>query len=100
MALPPAAEAALVSAQYSRNGDTWNDVTIEMDRDPSIRACTSIDVLKYNVGTNGTDPVYFKATFNKKFTQNAYATSWIKTGCGRQGCNLFYFEGVGGERFD
>ena len=100
MALPPAAEAALVSAQYSRNGDTWNDVTIEMDRDPSIRACTSIDVLKYNVGTNGSDPVYFKATFNKKFTQNAYATSWIKTGGGMQGCNLFYFAGVGAERFD
>ena len=100
MALPPAAEAALVSAEYSRDGNSWHSVGIEMDRDPSIRACTSIDVLKFPVSTNGSDPVYFRCTFNQKFNYNAYATSYIKTGGGREGCNLYYFGGLGAQRFD
>ena len=101
MALPPQAEAALVSAEYSRDGNNWNSVSIEMDRDPSIRVCTSTDVLKFNVGSNGDQPLYFRCTFNKKFNVNAYATSYIKTGGGLQGCNMYYFAGVAGsERFD
>jgi len=100
MALPPVAEAALISAEYSRDGNTWHDVGIEMDRDPSIKACTSIDVLKFPVGTNGSEPVYFRVTFTQKFNFNAYATSYIKTGGGREGCNLYYFGGVGVTRFD
>lgn len=100
MALPPVAEAALVSAEYSRDGNTWHSVTIEMERDPSIRVCTSIDVLKFDVGTTGSQPVYYRATFNQKFNYNAYATSYIKTGGGLKGCNLYYFGGIGVQRFD
>jgi hypothetical protein len=100
MALPAAAEAALVAAEYSRDGNSWHSISIEMDRDPSIRACTSIDVLKFPVSTNGSQPVYFRCTFNQKFNYNAWATSYIKTGGGREGCNLYYFGGLGGPRFD
>jgi len=101
MALPPAAEAALVTAEYSNDGTNWHNLPVEVERDPSIRACTTIDVLKFNVGTNNTNPVYYRATFNKKFNQNPYASSWIKTGGGRMGCNMYYFVGIAGsERFD
>jgi hypothetical protein len=101
MALPAAAEAALVSAEYSNDGSNWHSLPVEVERDPSIRACTTIDVLKFNVGTNGTAPVYYRATFNKKFYDNPYATSWIKTGGGRLGCNMFFFAGLSAsERFD
>lgn len=101
MALPAAAEAALVSAEVSNDGNNWRSLPIEVERDPSIRVCTSIDVLKFNVGTNGSDPVYYRATFSKRFYDNPYATSWIKTGGGMQGCNMFFFAGLSAsERFD
>ncbi len=101
MALPPQAEAALVSVQYSNDGNNWHDLPVNVDRDPSIRMCTSSDVLKFNIGTNGTNPVYYKAVFNKKFNNNPYATSYIKTGGGLTGCNSCYFAGLAGsERFD
>ena len=63
--LCPAAEAALVSAQYSYDGVTWVTVPISMDRDPSIRMCTSVDVLKFDIGTTGMNPNYYRITFNK-----------------------------------
>lgn len=101
MALPPQAEAALVAVQYSRDGNNWHNLPVNVDRDPSIRLCTSIDVLKFDVGSNGSDAVYYKASFNKKFGNNPYATSYIKTGGGLQGCNMFFFAGLSGvERFD
>jgi hypothetical protein len=93
--LCPLAEAALVSAQYSYDGTNWSNISINMDRDPSIRACTSTDVLKFNVGTSSTAPLYCRITFNKKLTGNPIAVSYIKTGGGLQGCNLYIYSGVG-----
>lgn len=98
MAIPPEAEAALVSAEYSRDGVNWFPVPIEVERDPSIRICTSIDVLKFDVGTIGTDPIYYRATFSEEFQYSAYATSYIKTGGGLKGCNLYYFGGIGSQQ--
>lgn len=89
------AEAALVSAQYSNDGVTWYSVSTSVDRDPSIRACTTVDVLKYDIGTSGTAPTYYRATFSQDFAINPFATSWIKTGGGLQGCNMYYFSGMG-----
>lgn len=89
------AEAALVSAQYSFDGSNWFNVTATVDRDPSIRVCTSVDVLKFDIGTSGTAPTYYRATFSQDFVINPYAKSWIKTGGGLQGCNLYYFSGMG-----
>jgi hypothetical protein len=93
--LTPDAEAALVSAQYSMDGINWLSVSATVDRDPSIRACTSVDVLKYDMGTAGNVPTYYRATFSQDFVINPYAKSWIKTGGGLQGCNLYYFSGMG-----
>ncbi len=96
--LSPIAEAALVSAQYSFDGVNWLNVTTEVERDPSIRMCTTVDVLKFNIGSTGSAPTYYRATFSTDFLLNPYATSWIKTGGGLQGCNVYYFSGLGTTR--
>ena len=94
IALNAAAESALVSAEYSFDGITWISVPATLDRDPAIRQCTTNDVLKFDAGTVGGEPTYYRATFSEQFTANPYATSWIKTGS-RSGCNLYFFTGVG-----
>ena len=94
IALNAAAEAALVSAEYSFDGITWISVPIELERDPSIRECTKTDVLKFDAGTVGGEPTYYRASFSEEFSANPYATSWIKTGV-RTGCNMYFFTGVG-----
>jgi hypothetical protein len=94
IALNASAEAALVSAEYSFDGITWVSVPIEVERDPAIRACTTTDVLKFNAGTVGGQPTYYRATFSAEFESNPYATSWINSG-NRTGCNMYFFSGVG-----
>ena len=94
IALNAAAEAALVSAEYSFDGITWISVPIQVDRDPGIKQCTTNDVLKFDAGTVGGEPTYYRASFSEEFSANPYATSWIKTG-ERTGCNLYFFTGVG-----
>lgn len=100
ISLTPEAEAALLSAEYSTDGVTWISCATTVDRDPSIKFCTNSDVLKFDVGTTGTAPTYFRATFSQHFDVNPYATSWIKTGGGRTGCNMYYFAGMSSPRFD
>ena len=99
MTLTPAAEASLVSAEYSLDGITWIGLPIEVERDPAIRACTNVDVLKFNAGTVGDQPTYYRATFGEDFTVNPYATSWIKSG-NRTGCNMYFFSGINAPKLD
>jgi hypothetical protein len=94
IALNAAAEAALVSAEYSFDGITWISVPIELERDPSIRLCTKSDVLKFDAGTIGSEPTYYRATFSQQFAADPYSTSWIKSST-RAGCNMYFFTGVG-----
>jgi len=99
MALSPDAEAAMVSAQYSFDGISWVSVPLEVERDPSIRQCTTTDVLKFNGGTVGGQPTYYRLTLSQTYGANPYATSWINSG-NRTGCNMYYFSGVGGVNRD
>jgi hypothetical protein len=94
------AEAALVAAEYSRDGITWTSVPLSIDRDPTIKQCTSADVLKFDVGTTGTEPLYFRITFNDEFETSGWAKCYIKTGGGRDGCNWYYFTGVANRKLD
>jgi len=96
LALNAQAEGALQSAEYSYDGVNWINSTIEVERDPSIKFCTGSDVLKFNAGTDGSTPTYYRATFNTDFTINPFATSWVKTGGGQQGCNYYFYSGMGG----
>ena len=98
--LTPSAEAALVSAEYSHDGVTWTSNPISIDRDPAIKQCTVGDVLKFDVGTTGTEPLYYRISFDTEFDTNAWATCYIKTGGGRNGCNTYYFMGVAGPKLD
>ncbi len=93
--LNPDAEAALISAQTSTDGVTWQSVSTVVERDPSIKFCTGEDVLKYDAGTSGSATRYYRATFSADFVVNPYSTSWIKNGGGQQGCNFYYFSGMG-----
>ena len=95
LAMNAQAEAALVSAEVSNDGVTWQSASTIVDRDPSIKFCTGTDVLKYDAGTSGSSPKYYRANFNADFVVNPFATSWIKTGGGQQGCNLYYYSGMG-----
>jgi hypothetical protein len=95
MPLNAAAEAALISAFYSYDGVTWYSTSPTVDRDPSIKQCTSTDVLKFDIGTSGAAPTYYRACYNGDFAINPFATSWVKTGGGQQGCNLNFFSGLG-----
>lgn len=93
--LCPNAESAIVSAAYSTNGVNWTSVAPTMDRDPSIRTCSPDDVLKFDFGTSGTAITYYQITFNKYFVVNPMAVSYIKTGGGLRGCNMYYYPGIG-----
>lgn len=93
--LCPNAEAAIVSAAYSTDGVNWISVAPTMDRDPSIRTCTTNDVLKFDFGTSGTAPTYYRITFNRYFAVDPMAVSYIKTGGGLKGCNLYMYAGIG-----
>ena len=94
------AEAALVSAEYSYDGITWISNPLSIDRDPTIKQCTSVDVLKFDVGTTGTEPLYFRITFSDAFETSGWAKCYIKTGGGRNGCNWYYFTGVANRKLD
>jgi len=95
VSLPAQAEAALVSAEYSFDGVNWQNSPIVVERDFSIKLCTLVDVLKFDAGTTGSAPTYYRAVFDADFTLNPFATSWIKNGGGQQGCNLYYYTGTG-----
>lgn len=92
--LCPNAESAIVAAAYSTNGVNWTSVSPTMDRDPSIRTCTPNDVLKFDFGTTGTAVTYYQITFDKYFAIDPMAVSYIKTGGGLRGCNLYYYSGI------
>jgi len=95
VSLPQQAEDALIGAQYSFDGVNWQNSPIVVETDFSIKLCTLVDVLKFDAGTTGSAPTYYKAIFDADFTLNPFATSWIKNGGGQQGCNLYYYTGMG-----
>jgi len=99
IALSASAESALVSGDYSFDGIVWVSIPLEVVRDPSIRQCTTTDVLKFNAGTVGGQPTYYRLTLSQTFESNPYSTSWINSGS-KTGCNMYYFEGVGGAKLD
>ena len=99
ISLSQVAEAALLSTEYSFDGINWISGSIIVDRDPAIRACTNNDVLKFDAGTVGSQPTYYRATFSQTFSVSPYSTSWIKSGV-KTGCNMYYFTGIGGTKLD
>lgn len=76
----------IISAAYSTNGTTWNSLGTSIGPDPSNN-CTSnqTSLFKFNYGTNGSTPTYYRLILNKEVgvgMTTGYWKSGKKTGCG------------------
>ena len=91
LVLTAEAEAALVAAYYSFDGVTWFSSAIVVERDPSIRTCTGTDVLKFDIGTDGTAPTYLRVELSDSFEPYPNCAAFIKTGGGQVKCNFCYY---------
>lgn len=82
----------VVGAAYSANGVNWTSFTPSYSVDPS-QNCMTTPVLKFNYGTVGTTPTYYKLILNADY-QPGYVPGYYKSGV-RTGCCIFNFNGVG-----
>ncbi|MFD2527682.1 hypothetical protein ACFSQD_17790 [Flavihumibacter stibioxidans] len=79
----------IVGAAYSFDGENWTSFTPSYKPDPSIKNTCGFEtpnILKFDVGTNGNKPTYYKLIVNKWFSVNRFAKAFYKsgknTGCG------------------
>jgi len=82
----------MVSAAYSPNNINWTNFTPSIGVDPSTSCIGSTPVFKFDYGTNGNAPSYFRLVINRDFQPamvNGYYKSGKKTGCG-----TFQFMGI------
>jgi hypothetical protein len=82
---------SLVSAAYSTNGTSWTNFTPHIGVDPSA-SCISVPVLKFDFGTNGSAPTYYKLVVNRQFSASM-VDGYIKSGK-KTGCQTFQFMGI------
>ena len=74
----------IVSGATSTNGTTWNAFTPEFKVDPS-QDCYAQSVIKFSLGTSGTNISYYRLTINKNVSHTstvAIYKSGSNTGCG------------------
>ena len=83
----------LVSAGYSRDGNTWTDFNPGIAVDPS-QSCFTRPVLKFEFETNGNQKSWYRLVVNKDLPVNNSATGYYKSGS-RTGCGTFSFAGIG-----
>lgn len=75
--------AHIVSVSYSQDGIAWNDLPVSLAVDKS-QDCFTGTVLKFDVGTTGSEPTYYKLVVNVPFSQmvtTANFKSGKVTGC-------------------
>ncbi|NOT51068.1 MAG: hypothetical protein HOP10_07300 [Chitinophagaceae bacterium] len=84
--------ASVVGAAYSTDGVNWTSFTPSYQVDPS-QTCMTTPVLKFDYGTSGTNPTYYKLVLNQNY-QTGYVPGYYKSGS-RTGCCIFNFVGVG-----
>jgi hypothetical protein len=74
----------IVAAATSTNGTTWTPFTPEYKKDPS-QDCFTEKVIKFELGTTGTNISYYRLTVNKNVSHTSRTglyKSGNKTGCG------------------
>lgn len=84
--------SSVVGAAYSPNGTSWTSFTPSYSVDPS-QDCLTTAVLKFDYGTSGSAPSYYKLIVNASYeigSQFGYYKSGQRTGC----CT-FNFYGIG-----
>ena len=84
--------SSVVGAAYSSNGNAWTSFTPVYTVDPS-QSCMTTPVLKFDFGTTGNTPSYYKLVLNQNL-QPGYVPGYFKSGS-RTGCCTFNFMGVG-----
>lgn len=85
--------ASIVGAAYSADGVNWNSFTPSIEVDPS-QPCMTDPVLKFNYGTFGGAPSYYKVIVNTQYEINETANAYYKSGS-NTGCCVFQIDGMG-----
>lgn len=80
----------IVSAGYSPNNSTWTNFTPAIGVDPS--SCINVPVFKFNYGTSGNAPSYFRLVINQDLLPG-WVDGYFKSGK-KTGCNSFQFIGI------
>jgi hypothetical protein len=85
----------VVAAYYTTDPSTWTQIlpTPQIQPDPSIKACTTADLVKFDHGTSGSTPTYYKLVLAGSWDK-ANTTAWFKSGA-NTGCCSKTVEGVG-----
>lgn len=88
----------IVSAGYSANGITYTNFSPSFAVDPSLNTCSpnpySGEVLKFDFGTAGSAPSYYRLTLNQDYAVDPASTLIYKSGA-NTGCGTSTFEGIG-----
>lgn len=85
------------SAAYSADGTNWTTFKPNIEQDPSIENTCGINtgnVLKFDLGTDGTNKSYYKLVINKNYAVDNNATLYYKSG-NNTGCGTGIFDGIG-----
>ena len=79
-------QANIVSAAYSLDGLSWIDLPAVIAVDPS-NPCYTGQVLKFDYGTSGSAPTYYKLTVSDNFS-TGFVGSTFKSGS-KTGCHTY-----------
>jgi hypothetical protein len=82
----------LASAAYSPNGVNWTTFTPTIQTDAS-QACMTSPVLKFNYGTIGGNPSYYRLYTTVPYEIDETAQAYYKSGS-NTGCCVFSFDGM------
>ncbi len=82
----------VVSAAYSDDNENWTEFDPKYERDPSIIDCYTGDVLKFDYGTIGSEPTYYRLVLNKDFGIDNDGMLYLKFG---KDCLMGSFSGIG-----
>jgi hypothetical protein len=81
-------EDDIVSAKYKQGNGAWTPVALSAyEVDPSIGACFTTEVLKFDVGTIGADVTLYKLVLEGEWTTSA-TTAFFKSGSNTTCCKL------------
>ena len=83
----------VVGAAYSTDGTNWNSFTPDIQVDPS-QPCMTSPVLKFNYGTSGGAPTYYRVYTSVPYEIDEAAQAYYKSGS-NTGCCVFGFDGMG-----
>jgi hypothetical protein len=83
----------IVDGATSTDGTTWTPFTPTNEVDPS-QNCVTVPVLKFNVGTTGTDKTYYKLILDANYSVDPNAAGYFKSGANTGCCTLTY-TGIG-----